>query len=594
MCGFCGWILKTEKNSDFLVSGLRSIKHRGPDDTLIAIGDIQPAVYSSELSNPFTKTTHPLINKQLSKTCFGFNRLSIVDLSNNAMQPFLNKEQDLLFMMNGEIYNYSELKNEYLSYVQFNSGSDSEVAFHLYKKFGNSFIDKLKGMFSIVIYNYKTQTLSVWRDRLGIKPFYYTITDQGFFFSSEMKGLFAMQLKKELNYSGLAYSMYLGTCPSPLTIYQNIFSLQAGHYLEYSNKTQQIVLQNYWHLKYIENHDPIDSTSFYRDIENICSLYATGQVDKAIMLSGGIDSGTLAYFYGKQSDDIEAIHIHTDKPDSEYAFAQHNAQNAGISINNYCISQKFSPSEVEFFLNSEEEPNSCPEPALFLCAKIANKKIKVLYNALGPDEIFGGYAYYQQINKLSKYPFTIAFLRFIAPKRIKHKVEEIKNYGLDAFPFIARQLFTWNEVKNFLIKNNQPIPEHPIQFIKNQILEIYPEFTQIPLLKKASYYDIFYYIASHHTFRCDQPSMRYSIEMRFPFLEHTFIEKYFNQSNTFNLIHKNLKPEFRKHLKPILSPEIFTMKKSGFTIPIEQELVETKNVNKNKQWYLLMLEKIKR
>ena len=593
MCGFSGWILNSEINTDNIVSSLRAIKHRGPDDTLIVTGENCAEFYSSDLSNSYSKTTYPLVNSHLSKTCFGFNRLSIVDLSNNAMQPFFDKEQNLLFVMNGEVYNYAELKTEYLKDVKFISDSDSEVAFHLYKKFGNSFVEKLKGMFAIVVYNYNTKSLYVWRDRLGIKPFYYAQTEHGLMFSSEMKGLFAMQIKKELNYTGLAYSMYLGTCPSPLTIYKDIYSLQPGHFLTYRENSQCIDIQSYWHLKYAENNTSIDSKIFNADIESICKLYATGQVEKAIMLSGGIDSGTLAYFYGKYNDNIEAVHIYSDVPDSEYEFAQINARNAGIYINNYLISQTISADEKDFFLNSEEEPNASPEPALVLCEKIKAKNIKVLYNALGPDEIFGGYGYFQQTKKFSRIPALSYIPLFLIPKKQRYKIREMQDFGVDSYPFIARQLFSWDDIIQFLKKNNQPIPEHPIVYIKNQINKIYPEFSTLPLLKKASYYDIFYYISSHHTFRCDQPSMLYGIEMRFPFLEHTFIEKYFNQVNTFDNIEKRLKPQFREYVQPMLSPKVLNTKKQGFSIPIEKMVPETKNVKANQHWYMMMLNKLK-
>ncbi len=593
MCGFSGWVSKKQINTDNIVSSLCAIKHRGPDDTLIVSGNNTPSFYSCELSDTFSSQTYPFITSHLSNTCFGFNRLSIVDLSSNGMQPFFDKEHKLLFMLNGEIYNYNELKTEFLNDVVFSSESDSEVAFHLYKKFGNSFVDKLKGMFAIVIYNYNTNSLSVWRDRLGIKPFYYTLTKQGLLFSSEIKGLFAMQIKKEIDYTGLAYSMYLGTCPSPLTIYQDIYSLQPGHILEYDGNSEKIDIQCYWHLEYKKSEQTIDKETFYSDVENICKLYATGQVEKALMLSGGLDSGTLAYFYGKYNDSMEAVHIYTNKPESEFDFAQENALNAGVTINNYVVSKTFSLNEIEFFLNSEEEPNACPEPALVLCDKIRNKNIKVLYNALGPDEIFGGYRYYQKANKLSKYKALLHLPSFLYPSKHRHKIKEIKKFGLDSFPFIARQLFTWSEIIRFLEKENQLIPEHPISFIKKQITCLYPEFSKMPLLKKLSYYDIFYFISSHHTFRSDQPSMRYGIEMRFPFLEHTFVEKYFSQVNTFEEIDKNLKPIFRNYIQSLLSPQVLTMKKQGFVIPIEQMLPENKQNNANQQWYLLMLKTIK-
>lgn len=593
MCGFSGWVLNTEINSDKILSSLHAIKHRGPDDTLIVTGYEKPIFYSCTFSNTYSKKTYPLLQNQLSKSCFGFNRLSIVDLSDHAMQPFYDKNSNLLFMMNGEVYNYAELKSEFLSDVTFNSESDSEVAFQLYIKLGNAFVDKLKGMFSIVIYNYNSNVLSIWRDRLGIKPFYYVITKQGIVFSSEMKGIFATQLvEKKLDFNGLAYSMYLGTCPSPLTIYKGIESLQAGHFMEYDGNSNEISITPYWHLKYTKNKQEVAIEEFNADVEAVCKLYATGDVKKAIMLSGGLDSGTLAYFYGKCNDKLEAVHIFDNNPDSEFEFAQLNAQNAGMNISNYEVSRTFNESEIEFFLNSEEEPNNCPEPALVLCDKIKETGIKVLYNALGPDEIFGGYGHYQIMKKYSKWTTLFHLPLFLFPKKHQHKIQEINTYGLEAFPFIGRQLFTWNEISKMLHANNKSIPEHPISFINKQITHIYPEFSKLPLFKKASYYDIFYYIASHHTFRSDQPSMLYGIEMRFPFLEHTFIEKYFNLSNTFDKLGVNLKPVFRDYVKTLLSPKVLTMKKQGFGVNIDQVFHAENQKQAYKHWYVLMLTNI--
>ena len=202
MCGFSGWVLNTKLDTTNIVSSLRSIKHRGPDDTLIFTNDYNQKLtsFSCDLSNEYTQQNFPLLNNNSQKYCFGFNRLSIVDLSNKAMQPFYDEKNQILFMMNGEVYNYNDLRTKHLSDVIFHSESDSEVAFMLYQKMGNAFVDLLQGMFAIVIYDFKAGILKVYRDRLGIKPFYYSITNEGLYFSSEMKGLFAMNLKKELNY----------------------------------------------------------------------------------------------------------------------------------------------------------------------------------------------------------------------------------------------------------------------------------------------------------------------------------------------------------------------------------------------------------
>ncbi|MBP6609940.1 MAG: asparagine synthase (glutamine-hydrolyzing) [Paludibacter sp.] len=594
MCGFSGWVLNTKLDTTNIVSSLRSIKHRGPDDTLIFTNDYNQKLtsFSCDLSNEYTQQNFPLLNNNSQKYCFGFNRLSIVDLSNKAMQPFYDEKNQILFMMNGEVYNYNDLRTKHLSDVIFHSESDSEVAFMLYQKMGNAFVDLLQGMFAIVIYDFKAGILKVYRDRLGIKPFYYSITNEGLYFSSEMKGLFAMNLKKELNYTGLAYSMYLVTCPSPLTIYDQIHSLQAGHYLEFNVATNQLKSNSYWHLEYTENKQKINSSQFYSDISQVCKLYSTGEVPKAIMLSGGLDSGFLAYVYGKLNEKIEGVHIFSDDPDSEYEYAQLNAQNAGIPIANYAVSKNFRDDQIEFFLRTEEEPNTGPESALFLCDKLKNNDTKIIYSALGPDEIFGGYAYYQMAKKLSKYRFLIPILpSFIFPEAKKIKLKEIKQFGIEASPFVFRQLFSWSEICTFLTQNNQPIPKHPILFLQNQVSNIYPDFSTIPLLKKISYYDLFYYIASHHSFRSDQPSMHFSLEMRFPFLEHTFIEKYFNQSNTFNEIAKTNKPAFRAFIKQFIPKKVFNMPKKGFTIsPIDSK--NGRSVNSNKKWYMAMLSRI--
>lgn len=593
MCGFSGWVVNSEIGTSAIELSLQVIKHRGPDDTLIVSGDKKPEVYSCSLSNEFSQNAYPQISNSVSKVCFGFNRLSIVDLSDKAMQPILDAEQEIMFMMNGEIYNFAELKEEYLQGLEFHSASDSEVAFKLYLILGNSFVEKLKGMFSIVIFHYKTNVLKVWRDRLGIKPFYYAITEQGFVFSSEIKGIFATKLvEMDFNYKGLAYSMYLGTCPSPLTIYQNINSLEAGHFLEFQVKTKTIHIEPYWCLKYNKQNQPITSEEFNKDIEDICKLYATGEVKKSVMLSGGLDSGTLAYFYGNYDNSLEAVHIYQKTADSEYEFAQLNAQNAGISINNYEVSFTPNSQEIDFFLNSEEEPNTIPEPAFVLCDKIKKTNIKVLYNALGPDEIFGGYGYFQLIKKLSKYSSLLELPLFLFPKKHRPKVLELRKYGFDSFPFIARQVFTWDEIKQFLYIHNEAVPEHPITFIKNQIQHIYPEFNKLPILKKASYYDVFYYISTHHTFRCDQPSMLYGIEMRFPFLEHTFIEKYFNQAHTFDKLEDNLKPVFRDYVQSLLSPKVMSMKKKGFSVDIHKLFPNETEKDAQRNWYLLMLSKL--
>ncbi len=601
MCGFSGIISNTEISSESILKSVSAIKHRGPDDTLLFANDAK--LYSCELTTPaFQQKLPPITSKSISKLYFGFNRLSIVDLSENGMQPFFDEQRNVVFMLNGEVYNYAELRQTFLADEPFQSETDSEVAFRLYLKLGDDFVHHLRGMFSIVLYDFETKRLKAWRDRLGMKPFYYAFDGKTFVFSSEMKGIFATGLvEKAVNYQGLAYSMYLATCPAPLTIYKGVHALEAGFMLEYSLEKEIITTNNYWHLTYSPSKMVIPFSEFSDDMAALCRLHQTGDVPKAIMLSGGIDSGLMAYYLGKSDKNLECLNIYTENHSTdEREFAEANATNAGLKIRYFKISSDPSESEREEFLNAEEEPNSSPEAAIFLCKKAHADGFKVLYNALGPDELFGGYPYFATISKMLYFEqFIGRFPSFLFPRKYQSKFDEIKQFGLESFPMISRRLFSWEEIVDYLSANNQPIPIHPIQFILNQVRSIYPEFERMPTLKKASYLEIFYYIASHHTFRSDQPSMKYSIEMRFPFLDHHFIQKQFNQESNLNGIGSQLKPIFREFASHVLSEKVLKMKKKGFSMPTElwfkNEVIlseKGKILEASKAFYRAMLHKI--
>ncbi|MDD2797814.1 MAG: asparagine synthase (glutamine-hydrolyzing) [Bacteroidales bacterium] len=595
MCGFSGIISDNSVDSELIVKSVTSIKHRGPDDTLIFTGE--SSFHSCAISNATTQQKYPSVSNIVSPFFFGFNRLSIVDLSEHGMQPFCDSERQISFMLNGEIYNYVELRTQFLSEELFISDTDSEVAFRLYLKLGDEFVHHLRGMFSIVLYDAKSKRLKAWRDRLGMKPFYYAFVDDVFIFSSEMKGIFATGLvAKETNYQGLAYSMYLTTCPAPLTIFKNIHSLQAAHTLEFSLSEKKIITKSYWHLTYSPSKREIQFSEFDADLKEICRLHQTGDVEKAMMLSGGMDSGTLAYYFSQFDPKMKCLNIFAESHSTdEREYAAENARNVGLKIHFLEIPSHPSSEVLEQFLTAEEEPNSSPEAALFLSEKAKEMGIKVLYNALGPDEIFGGYSYFRTVAKIQKYQSFFSFVPvFLLPKKYQSKFRELNRFGVESFPMLSRRLFSWEEIRGFLKEKGEEIPIHPIEYIQSQVLHQFAEFRELPLLKRVSYLEIFYYISSHHTFRSDQPSMKQSIEMRFPFLDHLFIEKYFNQADIFHDLNLHLKPVFRKYVQQILPEKIFEMGKKGFSMPIEEWLKnkDLSILDSQKTWYQKMKNRV--
>jgi len=226
--------------------------------------------------------------------------------------------------------------------------------------------------------------------------------------------------------------MYLGACPSPLTIYGNIFSVRPAHKFQYSFKDKKSSTEQYWNLEYRASADKISKEEFQKDVEELCILYNTQSHAKALMLSGGLDSGQLAYSFGKVDDTMKGFTIY--QPGSKYNELEQtkvNTDNAGLELKAIEVPSSFSSEELLEYQTAEEEPNVVPEPLLILSAVAKENDIRVLYSGLGPDEIFGGYEYFQKINKWSKYSSLSKLVPagfFTGSK--SQKLSEIKEFGI--------------------------------------------------------------------------------------------------------------------------------------------------------------------
>lgn len=569
MCGISGIFTKEKINGRAISKSLESIQHRGPDNSLCGTFNHQKFQFlSHKLSDKETKSSYQNAETVESGNWIGFNRLSIIDLSNNGMQPFYDEASLTAFMLNGEIYNFSELKANELRNESFISNSDTEVAFKLYLKFGDEFIHKLRGMFVISVVDYAKGKVKIWRDRFGVKPIYYFINDHQFIFSSEMKGLFATELiQKEIEPKHLAHIYYLHSNFAPNTLYKNVFGLEAGAKLEVDVNSFQIRKEKYWELKYQPQNQVIEREEFLSDLHEVTRLSTIADVNQALMLSGGLDSGILAHFLAKNNSEIEAVTIYNENDDrlNEFEFAKITAQRNNMKLHGFEVPDKVDLNTLYEYATSEEEPSGSVEPAYFLSKKASENHIKVLYNALGLDELFYGYKYYSQAEKFNSYKNLLfnAFKHFLTGKK-RYKYDEMTKLGIHAFPLITRSSMSWDEIKNLFGQNDW---EHPAVELFKQVPR---EFHEIPLLKQLSWMDFHFYISSYHSFRSDQPSMRHHVEMRFPFLDHIFVQKYFNQTYLHEgLSHANNKPFLRKNASQFLDERVLNMPKKGFTMSQE-------------------------
>ena len=464
------------------------LSHRGPDNTTIK-----------------------KINQNL---IFGHNRLKIVDLSDKANQPFVHKNVSLLF--NGMIYNFLELEKE-ISTQNFNfkTNCDTEVILAAYLKWGEKCFSKLTGMFSIVLWDDKKKKLFCVRDRLGIKPLYYTTKDKNLYFSSELTPLKKITSFKPNNLvisDYINYSLYENKSN---TFFKNIKQIEPGYIYKFDidNKFSKF---KYWSLfdiiKKKDNSLEKKSQNNIKEkiierIQEIKKIYSISNVKSAAFLSSGLDSFVLTDFLLESDKKLKLLLSFGFNSDSKDELSQIQKTHKMKKINHKKIRFTFG----NFFKNLDEV-NSQQEspwggPNIYFMGellKFAKKnKFKVAYNADGADEIFGGYKKYLRQLKINSFSVNKSYFNL----HIDGTTTDVHDLSHDLF------LKKTYEYSKEVVK----IPS--IHNITNQ-----------------RYLDIVYNKLPRNFRFSDRFSMNNSIELRYPFLDHKLLELSFelNKSNLIN------------------------------------------------------------
>ena len=277
MCGICGLFEFHQQqaiSADLIRKMNQTILHRGPDDEGIFTG--------------------PGIG-------FGFRRLSIIDLS-GGHQPIANEDESVWVMLNGEIYNYPELRQELESRGhRFATKSDTETIVHLYEEVGEKCFARLRGMFAIAIWDSKQRKLLLARDRLGKKPLFYAANDRQVVFGSELKALLAgSDFSREIDAEGLSDYFSLGYIPAPKTIYRSVRKLHPGHYLVAS--AEGVCEREYWDLHFSEVDDLTEEAWCERlqhELSEATRIRLMSDVPLGAFLSGGVDSSAVVAFMSR-------------------------------------------------------------------------------------------------------------------------------------------------------------------------------------------------------------------------------------------------------------------------------------------------------
>ena len=452
MCGICGFI----GNGDLydLNKMIDNNNYRGPDD----------------------KNKYYDIDKNVF---IGHTRLSIVDVL-NGIQPMKSKDNQIVISYNGEVYNHNDLRKDLESdqIIFKTKNSDTEVVLKLYEKYGIEFVSKLNGMFAIAIYDKNINKLFLVRDRFGEKPLFYSF-NKNLIFSSTSKAITDFKnFETEISLKSLAKYYAYGFIPSPLTIYKDIKKVEPGTYIEYDLEKKRIKNSTYW--KYTINYEPKEK-KLDEYIEEFKFLFLSSvkqrlnaDVPVGVLLSGGIDSSSVAYYANKISKKkIETFSIgfenkNYDESDYFKSFSKK------INVSNLYEILNFNKiySSFDDIFKKLDEPIS--DPSLiptYLACKLAKSKVKVLLSGDGADEIFCGYNTFDAIKISEKFEIfnsniIISFLNYINSKIGSSDKYMNFNFIFDKFLYGTKQKESlrnpaWlshlkiNEINDYLNTNYQ-------------------------------------------------------------------------------------------------------------------------------------------
>ena len=569
MCGICG-VFNTEslskENSVRICNRMaRAMAYRGPDEE---------GFYQND------------------KIAFGHRRLSIIDVA-TGQQPMRSAEGDMVIVFNGEIYNFPELRSELIGY-QFITKSDTEVILAGYQKWGKQVVDKLKGMFAFVIYDKKQNSIFAARDHLGQKPFYYYITPNGtFYFASDMQSLAASGvLPGNISQKAIRYYFTLGYIPSPLSIYEGVYKLEAGHALQYNS--DGLKTWTFWDIS-LDNQSNLSEKAFEEKLEELfvrsVKNHLIADVPVGALLSGGIDSNLVVAAMSRHSSNtIKTFTVGFDERTTatgtrdERQIAETAARYYGVSHQSISISDnkddfilpKLIPYLGEPFADSSIMPT-------FLVCQAVREHFKCALTGDGGDESFGGYSF-RYLPHLGE-----ERIRNCVPESVLTPVSKIMEKIWPISESIPRPLRLNTIFRNLSISReeafllDQAIRVTPDQTLFPEILagredvlqrikDLYNKGAGRDELTRTLYVDVKLYMTDDGLVKTDRMSMANSIELRSPLLDSDIVEFAFSLPGQMKIRGANCKYILKKLAMKYVCPQIFDIPKTGFSIPVDNYL----------------------
>lgn len=566
MCGICGIALPKKLNRRVDEAQLKRMRdtlvHRGPDDAGNFIdGGIG----------------------------LGHRRLSIVDLG-GGHQPMTNEDGQVQIVFNGEIYNHRDHRPMLESRGhRYRSSSDTETIIHLYEEFGIEAVQYLRGMFAFALWDGGKQRLVIARDRLGIKPVYYSLSQDGeLFFASEIKALIeARAVKPELNYDVLSDFAANRYTSGDETLFRGVRRLPPGHTLVWQDGKVQIA--RFWDVSFAKHESPLSDRQYIEQFDQLfresVRLRLMADVPLGMFLSGGIDSTAIAGVMSKLvSDPIKTFSVaFAEREANELEFARMAARAFKTEHHEIVVSPKDFFDALPAMVYQEDEPIAHPSSIpLYFVSKLAADHVKVVLTGEGSDELLAGY------DKYRKTIYNLSLGRAynsIIPSPLRRLVKSAIETGSGALAVRQKLARTFlcvpSDIESIYFDNFSVFSRQRQQSLftaetRARIAESNPYRTSLALMGEADAVTMLDQLlaADMKTYlhellmKQDQMSMAASIESRVPFLDHKLVEFAARLPERMKLRGLTTKYILRQAMADKIPAEILTRKKMGFPVPV--------------------------
>ena len=564
MCGIAGIFDIREQRpiDEGLLSRMNQVQfHRGPDDGGV---HVEPGVGLAH------------------------RRLSIIDLS-NGHQPLYNEDGSVAVVFNGEIYNFPDLTKELLAAGhQFRTHCDTEVIVHAWEEWGESCVERFRGMFAFAIWDRNRRSLFLARDRLGIKPLHYTLMNDGrLLFGSELKSLLAhASLPRDIDPYAVEDYFGFGYVPEPRTIFRNVFKLEPGHTLLVRRGDTSLRTRQYWDADFSPNgvSDPEQAgRELIERFREAVDIRLISEVPLGAFLSGGVDSSAVvALMAGLRDEPVNTCSISFGDPD--YDESKYAAMVAEQYHTNHHVG-KVSPDDFSLLdklagIYDEPYADSSAMPTYRVC-ELARKRVTVALSGDGGDENLAGYRRYRwhtyEERLRSLLPLSVRRPLFgalgqIYPKadwapkvfRAKSTFESLARSDAEGYFHSVSILGDKLRAKLFSADFRRELQGYSAVEVFHRHAANAPDHP----LSRVQYLDMKTYLVGDILTKVDRASMAHGLEVRVPILDHKFVEWVAGLPPGLKLRGREGKYLFKKSLETYLPKEILYRQKMGFAVPL--------------------------